>query len=425
MRERRIVFVNRYFFPDHSATSQLLSDLAFHLAALGTAVTVVTSAQAYDDPGRRLPRRETVRGVQVRRVWTTRFGRANLAGRALDYLTFYASAAWTLLRLLRRGDVVVAKTDPPLISVVAAAAARLRGAVLVNWIQDLFPEVALALGVRAVRALEAPLRVLRNHSLRAAGCNVAIGALMAHRIIEQGVAPARVEVIHNWTSAQGLRPLPAADVGLRGEWGLAARFVVGYAGNMGRAHDFDTVLAAARLLNDTPSIVFLFIGGGAQQARIEAEIARHGLDNVMFRPYQPLERLHESLCVPDVHLVALLPVLEGCIVPSKFYGIAAAGRPVIHVGRRDGEIGRMIAAADCGFVVEPGEGARLAALLRRLAAAPEECRDLGARARRSYEQDYDRGLALARWTRVLLPGHQLVRGVAAERAIGWSDGSLS
>lgn len=406
MRERRIVFVNRYFFPDHSATSQLLSDLAFHLAAQGAAVSVVTGGQVYDDPAARLPRRESVRGVEIRRVRTTRFGRDRLIGRSIDYLSFYASAAWALLRVLRRGDIVVAMTDPPLISVVAALTARLRGAVLVNWIQDLFPEVALALGVRAARLLDAPLRALRDQSLRVASRNVAIGWLMARRIIDQGVEPARIEVIHNWSAARDLLPLPAPDAGLRREWGLNDSFVVGYSGNMGRAHEFGTMLAAAALISDVPRVKFLFIGAGAQLARIEAESARRGVRNVVFRPYQPPERLRESLCVPDVHLVSLLPALEGCIVPSKFYGIAAAGRAVIHVGQADGEIGRMIGAADCGFVVAPGDGARLAAIVRRLAAEPEQCRVLGLHARRAYEQRYDRALALGRWTRLLLPDCQ-------------------
>jgi len=148
---RKLIFVNRFFFPDHSATSQMVSDLAFALAAAGFDVQVVTSRLRYDDPAAELPGREAIAGVQVHRVRTTRFGRHLLPGRALDYLTFYLSAAWRLFRLLRRGDVVVAKTDPPLISVPVGWVAGLRGARLVNWLQDLFPEVAAALGIRLAR----------------------------------------------------------------------------------------------------------------------------------------------------------------------------------------------------------------------------------------------------------------------------------
>ena len=128
-----------------------------------------------------------MQGVRVTRVWTTRFGRQNLLGRTLDYLTFYLSAAWSLFVLLKPGDIVVAKTDPPLISVVAAIVAKIRGAKLINWIQDLFPEVAGALGVGGIGRLEGLLRSVRNWSLRTAYKNVAIGDGMATKLTEEGI----------------------------------------------------------------------------------------------------------------------------------------------------------------------------------------------------------------------------------------------
>ena len=124
----KVVFLNRFFFPDHAATSQLLSDLAFDLADSGYEVHVITSRQRYDDASARLPAESEVKGVRIRRVWTSRFGRGHLSGRAMDYLTFYLTTAWGLWRLIRRGDVVVAKTDPPLISVVAGWVAGYGGA---------------------------------------------------------------------------------------------------------------------------------------------------------------------------------------------------------------------------------------------------------------------------------------------------------
>ena len=151
-RVRTVVFVNRYFSPDISATSQMLTDLAFGLARRGWRVRVVTSRQRYDDPGARLPPREILDGVVVDRIPTTRFGRTSLFGRAIDYLTFYLSAAWTLLRVIREGDVVVAKTDPPLLSILTTPIVRLRRAIAVNWLQDLFPEVATGVGLGQRRA---------------------------------------------------------------------------------------------------------------------------------------------------------------------------------------------------------------------------------------------------------------------------------
>src|SRR6202044_1516100 len=139
--------VNRFFFPDHSATSQILSDLAFHLAGQGRDVHVVTGTQIYDDPKAALPEYEIVNGVRVHRVSSTRFGRDALLGRSIDYLSFYRSVGRRLIEITRQGDMIIAKTDPPLLSVVAMAATRRRGARLVNWLQDIYPETATVLGV--------------------------------------------------------------------------------------------------------------------------------------------------------------------------------------------------------------------------------------------------------------------------------------
>src|SRR5688572_29536518 len=175
---RRVIFVNRYFFPDHSATSQMLGDLAFHLAGRGWEVAVITSRQRYDDPRARLPARERVRNVEIHRISTTRFGRMRLLGRAIDYLTFSLGALRLLRRTLQPGDIVVALTDPPLISVVASWATAARKAKLVNWVQDLFPEVAERLGTLTRRGFMTFLTRLRQRSLRPARMNAGIGESM-------------------------------------------------------------------------------------------------------------------------------------------------------------------------------------------------------------------------------------------------------
>jgi len=397
-----VIFVNRYFYPDHSATSQLVSDLAFHLAARGYRVRVVTSRQRYDAPDARLMAREEVRRVDVQRVWTFRFGRASLPGRALDYLSFYLSAGWQILRVARPGDVVVAKTDPPLISIVAGWAACWRGAKLVNWLQDLFPEVAAALGIGLAWGLTGrALVALRNGSLRRAVLNVAIGEGMRTRLLAEGVDDQRVRVIHNWCDDAHIRPLPAASNPLRRAWGLADCFVVGYSGNLGRAHEIDTLLTAAERLAQEAGIVFLFIGGGAALERLRSEAEARGLANLCFKPYQPYERLPESLSVPDVHLVILRPELEGLIVPSKFYGIAAAGRPTIHAGAMDGEIPRLLLDAEAGLAVAQGDGEGLALAILRLRDDAALRERMGRNARLLCEAQFSRPAALERWVAAL------------------------
>ena len=397
----KVVFVNRFFYPDHSATSQLLTDLTFHLAKTGIAVHVITGRQVYDNPDSTLPSNDIIQGIRVIRVWTTRFGRQNLLGRTFDYLTFYLSAAWSLFALATPGDIVVAKTDPPLISVVAAIVAKIRGAKLINWIQDLFPEVAVALSVGGIGGLEGLLRSVRNWSLRTAYKNVAIGDGMAKKLAGEGIKPDAIQVIHNWADGRVIQPVDREKNDLRREWHIQDRFVVGYSGNIGRAHEFDTILDAAERLKDVTNIVFLFIGGGAHRDRIEEEARRRSLESIMFKTYQPRDQLALSLTVPDVHLISLQPSLEGLIVPSKLYGIAAAGRPTIFIGSKHGEIPHILREAQCGFSVEKGQAEEVSRIIRELADDKETCLRLGRRARALFDQRFDTRHAMEAWEAVI------------------------
>jgi len=403
-----LIFLNRFFSPDHSATSQMLTDLACYLAAQGHRVRVITGRQGYLDAQARLPARESVQGVEVHRVWSSRFGRAGLIGRAVDYLSFYLSSSWRLRRLAGAGTVVVAMTDPPLLSVLASWVLAGRRVRLVTWLQDLFPEVAVALGVGALGGLVGRwVQHGRDLSLRGAAMNVVIGERMAERVRAGGVSAQRVRVIHNWADGEAIAPLAPTENALRRAWGLAEAFVVGYSGNLGRAHAYETVLDAAALLRaesaagDTP-VVFLFIGDGQRLAELRAEAARRGLESLLrFHPYQPRESLALSLGVADVHWISLRPALEGLIVPSKFYGVAAAGRPVLFVGDPDGEIPLLLAAHDCGLCVREGDGAGLAAAIRRLRDDVALRERQGAHARRLLEERFEQRRALEAWEGVL------------------------
>jgi len=400
----KVVFINRFFFPDHAATSQLLSDLAFDLADHGYDVHIITSRQRYDDASARLPAEAVIRNVRIHRVWTSRFGRDRLTGRAVDYFTFYLTSAWGLWELLGKGDVVVAKTDPPLIAVVAGWVADRRGAVVVNWLQDLFPEVAIELNMRFLQGAMGTMLVwLRNRSLHRARMNVVVGKLMGDRLAGLSVDRERIRIIPNWADGRAILPVPVAENALRKQWGLDGRFVVGYSGNLGRAHEFSTLLDAMERLQGDDRIVFLLIGSGLRLEWVRRESARRGLTNLLFKPYQPRERLRFSLSVPDLHVVVLQPRLEGLIVPSKFYGIAAAGRPTLLIGVREGEIARILIETDAGFVFPVGAGEALADRVTELASDPAICSRLGRNARAVFEHRFDCDLALRAW-RDLLSG---------------------
>lgn len=414
----KIVFVNRYFSPDESATSRMLSDLAFRLAECGVSVSVVTSRQLYENPRAALAPRESIRGVTVHRVSAATRGRSRLAGRALDYASFHLAAGAALLRILSRGDLVVAKTDPPLISVAVARAAAWRGAVLINWLQDLFPEVASALAPNALpRWLEKGLTAARDRSLRAAVMNVVLSEGMRARLVARGIDTARVRVIPNWANSVDLAPRSTAQSQTRRRVGLDPCFVVGYSGNLGRAHEFDTLLGAARLLQTDPDIAFLITGGGAKAVALQEAVQAQGLTNLVFQDYQPPELLGDSLAAADVHFVSLLPALEGLIVPSKIYGILAAGRPAVFVGDPDGDVARLIRQSGCGISVPVGQSGRLATELRTLRDDSQRVAVMGLRARELALARYTSEHAVTRWLDML--------GAVAPQVVGVPAGSIA
>ncbi|GHC05519.1 glycosyltransferase family 4 protein [Thermomonas carbonis] len=394
----RIFFFNRYLPPDHSATSQLLGDLARHLAEGGSQVVLVGSRQRYDDATAMLPRNERIDGFDVVRVGGTRFGRDSLAGRALDYASYFLGAARVLWFQVGRGDTVVLMTDPPMLGALLGPLARWRGARCVNWLQDLFPEVAQALLGRSVRLLGAPLRWLRDQGVRTAACNVVICEGMAGRLVARGVDRKRLAIIENWTDDNAIQPMPAQDNPLRRQWGLQEKFVVGHSGNLGRAHDWRTMLDAATALRGRADIHFVMIGGGNGLEAFAAEAAQRGLENVSLHPYQSRDALVHSLSVPDLHWLSLHPALEGCILPSKLYGIRAAGRAALFIGATDGEVATRLRDTATGFAVAPGDASGARAGIERLADDRAQAHAMGARARADLKP---RTAALALWRGLL------------------------
>lgn len=393
-----LIFVNRFYAPDMSATSQILTGVAEALTDRGHKVCVFTSRNGYN--GDQIdPTRETKNGVKVRRVWSTRFGRSSTIGRSIDYLTFFCSVIIALMIHVSRGDVLISKTDPPLLSLPLGLVARSKNAKMVNWLQDVFPEVALELGFgNRLRVAVNGLKLLRNRSIRRADMNVVIGERMAEVLQNLDVPRTRICVIHNFADDQQISSSTTHASSLRQEWGVKQDdFVVGYSGNLGRAHDLDTILDVAERLNSSQEIKFLFIGGGFHHERLMREITQRSLNNVILKPYQLRSRLSESLSLPDIHWASLDPKLEGYIVPSKVYGIAAAGRPLLMIGDPDGEVGRLISSFQFGKCVQPGASEHAMNFILSLKRDDEMRSEMGRRARTYIDQNASFEAAIARW----------------------------
>jgi glycosyltransferase involved in cell wall biosynthesis len=297
-----------------------------------------------------------------------------------------------------------------------ALVAGARGVPLVTWVQDVYPEIAVAFGLLTERHPAArALALMQRATYRVASRVVALSAGMGARLEAQGAPRDRIRVIPNWSDGRAVRPLAHADNPFRREHGLEGRFVVMYSGNLGVGHDVATFAGAARLLaSRRPEVLFLFIGDGSRRGELEAET--RVLTNVRFLPYQPYESLGKSLSAADVHLISLREGLDGLLVPSKLYGALAIGRPVFYVGPETCEAARVIRGDDLGWAGRPGDAAGLARAIEAAAADPAGCADRGARARALFEREYDRPIAVSRWRSALAeaastvsPSHDVAR----------------
>ncbi|HEX8633842.1 MAG TPA: glycosyltransferase family 4 protein [Pyrinomonadaceae bacterium] len=399
----RLLILNQFFYPDHSAISQLMTDLAESLVERGLCVTALAGRGLYNG-GKTLPPREDYRGVRVERAWATSFGKRSVAGRLADYFTFYLGATWKLLTLPRH-DVVMALTLPPLIALPALFACRLRGMRLVALVEDIYPDVGIALGTfREGGLLARLLDRLNRLVLCRADRVIVLGDCMRERVMDKirDTSEDRIDIIHNWADGEKIRPLAAGERNyFAEEQELGQRFVVQFSGNFGMVNDFDTPLEAARLLRTRADIMFLFIGDGVKAGEIKDFVSRHRLANVRVLPYQPRENLLYSLAAGHAHLVTLAHGLAGLSVPSKTYGILAAGRPVIFVGDPRSDIARLVADHGCGAVVGTGEAARLASIIAAWADDPAALAKLGDKARALFARRFDRPQAVAAYAESL------------------------
>ncbi|MBI3652593.1 MAG: glycosyltransferase family 4 protein [Acidobacteria bacterium] len=391
----RIIILNQYFYPDHSATSQLMTDLAASLVQKGVAVTALAGRGRYNG-GDRLAPREDYQGVKIERAWASSFGKRNLIGRLTDYLSFYLGATWKLLRLPKH-DLIMALTTPPLISLVALLIGRLRGMRVIALVQDVYPDVAVALGALQADSLTTRLLdALNRLALRHVNRVIVLGECM-RRLIMKKVPPSqhsRIDVIHNWADGSEFAPITDEANPFILAHKLQDKFVLLFSGNLGHVNEFATVLEAARRLRERADIRFLFIGEGAKRDDIERFIAAHELTNILVLPYQPRHLLRHSLAAGDALLVTLAEGLAGLSVPSKTYAIMAAGRPLLFVGDLQSDAARLVKEYDCGAAVAAGESEKLAHLIREWAAHQAQLAALGARARTVFDTHFSRELAV-------------------------------
>ncbi len=408
--EMHVLILNQTFYPDVASTGQLMWDLARHLDVNGHRVTVVTSSYFYGSTQAHARRRETIGNIGIVRVRQTGFGKKHLIGRLFDFASFYVTAGWQLIDG-PRPDVILALTSPPMISTLAGLARQFLSKPdgspvrFVYHVMDLYPDAAIAPGVIGAGSLPARLFArLTERTLRLADAVIVLGRDMRDRVLKnypRGASADRIHVVQPWAESEMLSPLEKTANPLAVELRLVDSFNVVYSGNLGIAHDLETMVRGIEQTRDDQSIKWIFIGGGKRFDQLKSLAKEQNWPNIMFLPFQDREKLNFSLNLADVHLISQQPSFTGVVVPSKLFGVLAVGKPSLMIGPAEAEVSRIIDENRVGFVVENGQAARLVDRIHQLQQDANLRDEMGRRARAVFEQKFDRDTACTRIEEIL------------------------
>jgi len=368
----RILLLNQCFYPDVVSTAQHLTDLATELATRGHDVSVIAGDRGYDDPAVRFERREYWNGIEIIRVPSLSLGKNSRWRRVFNFGSFLFVCSFRLL-VLRRFDVVVGLTSPPLISFLAALFVKLKGGSFCFWVMDLNPDEAIAAGWLERDSLTSHLlQRMLNYSLRHAAQTIVLDRFMKERVIAKGVGAERIAVVPPWSHDDQVGYSETGREAFRQQHGLVDKFVVMYSGNHSPCHPLDTLLEAALVLKDQSEIVFCFVGGGSEQIKVREFASQHRLKNVKCLPYRQLSELSGSLSAADLHVVVMGEEFVGIVHPCKVYNVISIGTAVLYIGPQPSHVTDIASQQGQFFLTRHGD-------IEGVTAAILEARQSGAR----------------------------------------------
>lgn len=386
----RVWVVSELYYPEETSTGYLLTCTAEGIARRFP-VSVLCSQPTYAARGQRSPVYEERNGVQIYRCWGTTFDKDRILLRLINMMTITVSIFFSALVRFRRGDCVFVVTNPPALPFAVNLACWLRRAKCVLIIHDVYPEVLIATGIATSTA--PPIRLIRwltGLLYRRSERIVVLGRDM-RELVRQKLPKGdeRTVIIPNWADLDLVEPRPRSANTLLKEQGLLDKFVIQYAGNMGRTHGLEHLIAVAqRLQNSHPEVHFLLIGSGAKKRWVEQTAASLRLPNLTLLGNRPRSDQINFLNACDIALISFIPGMAGVSVPSRMYNIMAAGKPIIAMADKHSELAQVVTEEDIGWVIEPGDEAALERTIIEAASQPDLLRDMGNRARLAAETKY-------------------------------------
>jgi glycosyltransferase involved in cell wall biosynthesis len=377
MSRKHFALVCQHFYPEMISTGMHMTELTTRLTELGWQITVYCAKPSWhmeQEEHETVPKELFYQGIRILRVPTVGKQQGSLLSRTVFALSFIISVGWSLWHKRADYPVLVITTNPPFLGLVSWLYSRLFKRPYLLIVYDVYPDIAVHLGVLSPQSwLTKAWNWMTRLILREATSVVVIGRDMAdvikHKIPRH--LHERIVLIPNWSDEKHVRPVPRKENRFYQEHQLNGAFVVQYAGRMGRTHNLEPLVEAARLMADS-NVIFQFIGEGAKRSKLEMLAASYRLRNIQFLPYQPMEHLCEMLSAADLAVVCLESCFTGLSVPSKAYGVIASGTPVLGFLDPESEIGQMITETGCGLVMRDPTAHQVATAIQNLMVNPEQ-----------------------------------------------------
>lgn len=402
----RLWVVSELYYPEQTSTGYFLTRIAEGLAA-SMPVEVICGQPTYSELGVRARAREERRGVHINRVRATHFGKDRLILRALNILTLTLSIAWFALTHFQRGDRLLIVTNPPTLPPLLGLIARWKMMDAHLLVHDVYPEVLAATGF--MRRDSLPYRILErlfSATFALYGSIVVLGRDMADLVRKKlRGADCAITIIPNWGDVDEIAPLARSDNPFFSLNRIDAPCIIQFSGNIGRTHDVETILAAARELRAREDILFVFAGYGGKTGIIGQAVEAGDMPNIRLLPRQPRELLGPMLSSASATIISFVSEMKGLSVPSRMYNVMASGTPIIAIADTESELSLVVQEEGAGWALPIGDARALSKLIMHIASpsGAAEAEQMGANGRAAAGAKYS-------FERVIHHFHVLIDG---------------
>ena len=402
-KDKGLMILSQYFYPDLAATGQLLTELAEDLISYGYNIKVLTAKPSYYKNKEKYSKEEIYRGIDIYRVSATKFNKNMMIGRLCNFLSYFISVSFKLLFSKNKYPLLIV-SNPPFLPLLGFLLKKVKNRRYIYLVHDIYPDIAIRLGYLKKNSIIVKIWYqIHYRILKKAEEIIVLGDFMVEKLKEKypDLDNNKFKIIHNWADEKKILPIKKEENWFVKKHHLSNKIVILYSGNIGLFQDLKSIIKTAERLKNHDDILFLFIGDGGGLKELKKIAKENNLTNVKFLPYQLKKDLSYSLSAADISIVTMEKGIEGLAVPSKLYGILASGRAVLGLVGKNCEVAEIIKGAKCGYRIEQGDVDGLVEKIKYIYENPEILKIMGENSRKYFEKHFTRSQMTRKYYKIL------------------------